>query len=123
MLTRWMRGLVVGVAVLLLAPALSHAAADDQPGNPYVVIVGIDKTGDPQILPRKHAESDAQTFYDLFINKDNLDADPKNVKLLLGSADPKRPHQIATKENIIDALRWLEKSAGKDDLVLFVYIG
>ena len=123
MLTRWMQGLVVGLAALFLAPAVSQAAADDQPGNPYVVIVGIDKFGDSQILPRKHAESDAQTFYDLFTNKDNLGADPKNVKLLLGSADAKRPHKIATKENILEALTWLEKTAGKDDLVLFVFIG
>jgi carboxyl-terminal processing protease len=121
MLTRWMRGLVVGLA--LLVPAVSQAAADDQPGTPYVVIIGIDKTGDPQILKRDHAESDAKKLYDLFLNKDNLGAPEKNVKLLLGSADPKRPHQIATKEAILDALRWLEKTAGKDDLVLFAYLG
>jgi carboxyl-terminal processing protease len=122
MLTRWMRGLVVGLAVLLV-PAVSHAAADDQPGTPYVILVGIDKTGDPQILKRDHAESDAKRLYDLFVNKDNLGAPEKNIKLLLGSADAKRPHQIATKENILDAFRWLAKTAGKDDLVIVAYLG
>jgi carboxyl-terminal processing protease len=94
--------------------------ADDATGKPLVVVVGIDKYQDPQINARKHAEADAKALADLFLAKDRLGADPDRVKVLLGSG---AGDQQATKDNILKALKWLEKTAAKDDLVILAFFG
>src|SRR5271165_144832 len=87
---------------LLLGLAVAPArAAEEKHSTPYVLIVGIDKYADPLILPRAHAEADARALYDLFINKDHLGVDAKNVRLLLGSEDAKRNSKTATRANIL----------------------
>ncbi len=100
--------------------AIPASRADELTGNPYIVAVGIDKYTDAQIKPRLHAEADAKALVDLFLAKDRLGAAKDHVKLLLGSGtgDDK-----ATKDNILKALRWVEKSAKKDDLVIFAIFG
>jgi C-terminal peptidase prc len=103
------------VALLLGAFGAPQLHADELIGRPLIVAVGIDKYQDKQIKPRKHAEADAKALVDLFLSKEHLGADKDNVKLLLGAN--------ATRKNILDALHWLEKSAKKDDLVLFAYFG
>jgi len=94
--------------------------ADEQTGQPFVVVVGIDKYQDPQIKSRKNAEADAKALYELFTAKDHLGAQADHAKLLLGSSDGDAK---ATKANILKALNWLEKSAKKDDLVIFAIFG
>ncbi len=120
------------LAWLLLAGLLAAAtpvarAGDDetQPGQTYVVLVGIDKYQDPQIKSRTHAEADARALYDLFINRNYLGVPVENVKLLLGSADGKgkEPAEKATRENILKAITWLEKTTKANDLVIFGFIG
>src|SRR3979490_1577988 len=96
--------------------AIPAVRADELTGQPLVVIVGIDKYQDPQIKPRKHAEADAKALADLFLAKDRLGAEKDRVKLLLGSAAGETK---ATKDNIMTALNWIEKTAKKDDLVIF----
>jgi C-terminal peptidase prc len=88
-----------------------------------VVLVGIDKSSDEQILPRQHAEADAKALYDLFVSKDHLGVDPKHVKLLLGTADKTRPSEEATRANILKAIKWMGSTPGRDDLVIFAFIG
>src|SRR5438067_2274606 len=110
--------LLIG-ALLGSAVAVPAARAADEHPKAYIVLVGVDEYADPQIKPRKHAEADAKALYDLFTNKDHLDADPQHVKLLLGKKDEKRPSEVATKENILKALHTAFTSAGKDDLVIF----
>jgi carboxyl-terminal processing protease len=109
------------VALLFLgfvaAPALR---ADEATGQPFVVVVGIDKYQDPQIKPRKHAEADAKAFYDLFASKDHLGVAKDHIKLLLGSG---KDGDQATKDNILKALQWIEKGAKKNDLVVFAMFG
>src|SRR5262249_11440611 len=128
MLRRWILGLSL-LTLLLPAPAWAQQEAADEvanadaPGTPYVVLVGIDKYPDSQIIPRTHAEDDGKAFYDLFTSKEHLGATAKNVKLLLGSPDKNRPHELATKENIIKALQWVSKTATRDDLVVFAFFG
>jgi carboxyl-terminal processing protease len=109
------------LALVLMGWAWTSAvrAADDLPGTPHVVVIGIDKYADPQIKPRKHAEADAKALYDLFTSKDHLAVEPKNIKLLLGSADEGRKSEPATRENILKALEWMGKTPTKDDLVIF----
>src|SRR5262245_25482810 len=100
--------------------------ADENTGTPYVVAVGIDKFQDAQIKPRKHAEADAKAIVEWFLATEHLGVAKENVKLLLGSgpvADAKYPTEKATRENILKALHWLEKSAKKDDLVIFAIFG
>jgi len=98
-------------------------AADATPPKAYVVLVGVKDYADKAIKSRVHAEDDARALYDLFTNKDYLDTPADQVKLLLGGKDEKRPHQAATKDNILKALHWAVNSAGKDDLVVFAFFG
>src|SRR5262249_18600748 len=107
---------------LLAGCAAAARAADDTP-QPYIVLVGIDKFTDPQILPRQHAEADAQALYDLFTSKSHLGVEAKHVRLLLGSADEKRHSEPATHDNILKALTWAATKAGRDDMVIFAYFG
>src|SRR5687767_13515799 len=84
MLRRWTLGLSL-FALLLAGPRAGAQQPADEvesaeaPGIPYVVLVGIDKYPDPQIIPRAHAEDDAKALYDLFTNKAHLGARAKNV--------------------------------------------
>ena len=117
------------VKIAVLASALAGAlltflparGADDPP-KAYVVLVGIGDYPDKQIKPRKHAEADAKALYDLFSDKSRLTG-PENVKLLLGTKDATRPSEVATKENILKALKWAASSAGPNDPVIFAFLG
>jgi C-terminal peptidase prc len=115
---------LVGVlGVLVLALAAVPARALEASPQPYVVLVGIDKYADKQILPRKHAEADVKALFDLFTNKDYLGVDRDHIRLLLGSADKDRPSEKATHDNILKALKWAADKAKPDDLFLFAFIG
>src|SRR2546430_1784869 len=110
-------------AVVLVGGLPAPARAADEVAQPYIVLVGINKYQDKQILARETAEADATALYDIFTSKDYLGVDAKHVKLLLGSADEKRGALVATKENILKATTWLAKSAGKNDPAIFAFFG
>ena len=78
------------LAIVLVGTSVVPARAADEPAQPYIILVGIDKYADAQILPRANPEADAKALYDVFTGKDQLGIDPKRVKLLLGSPDEKR---------------------------------
>jgi C-terminal peptidase prc len=99
-----------------------HAAEPTRP-QPYAILVGIDKYADPQILPRKHAEADAQALYDALSDKGTLGVDAQHMRLLLGSTDAKRGSEPATRANILKALSWVSTSAHRDDLVILAFFG
>jgi carboxyl-terminal processing protease len=113
------------LAVLFLAGLCARAVRADEEvkSQPYVVLVGIDKYADPQILPRQHAQADAKALYDVVTNKEHLGVDAAHVRLLLGQPDEKRKSEPATRENILKALNWVAANAKPDDLVLFAFIG
>lgn len=115
----WMALFLFGI---LAVPAVK---ADDFTGRPLIVAIGVDKYKDPQIKPRLHAEADAKALVDLFLSKDRLGAEQDRVKLLLGSGPiPGAAYsEKATKDNILKALQWMEKSAKKDDLVILAIFG
>lgn len=119
------KALSCGVLALLFAFALlaTPVWAAEEPSQPYIVLVGISQYADPQIKPRAHAEDDAKALYDLFTDKQYLGANAKHIRLLLGTPDEKRKSQPATRENIIDALKWAATNAKRDDLVIFSFIG
>jgi C-terminal peptidase prc len=114
---------VLGCLVLAAVTATAARAAEGHASQPYVVLVGIGRYADKQILPRPHAEDDAKAFYDLLTDKARLGVDPEHVKLLLGGADSKRQSEPATHENILKALHWAATKAGRDDLVIFAFFG
>ena len=114
---------LLGFVVVFLGLAMGTAQGAQDVSQPYIVLIGIDQYADQQIKPRQFAETDVKALYDLFVSKDHLGVDGKHIKLLLGKADEKRKSEPATKENILKALTWLEKSAGKDDLAIFAFFG
>lgn len=113
----------IWIVCLVVIAGMAPMVRAGEPTQPYVVLVGIDKYEDGQIKPRMHAEADAKALYDVFANKDYLGVDKAHIKLLLGSPDKSRDSEPATRENILKALRWVEKSARKDDLVVFAFFG
>jgi carboxyl-terminal processing protease len=119
--------ILTGVLAIFVCGAvfLPARAADEAPAKPkaYIVLVGVNDYADKQIKPRKFAEADAQALYDLFTDPKYLDTNKDNVKLLLGSQDPKRPSELATRDNILKAIHWLSTKAGKDDLAIFAFFG
>jgi C-terminal peptidase prc len=119
--SRW-AGVLGGILMALLLVPVARAA-EEKLSQPRAVLVGISKYADKQIKARKHAENDAKILYDLFINKDYLGVEPKNIRLLLGKEDEQRHSKPATRQNILDALEWLAKESRPDDLTLFVFIG
>ena len=113
---------VLASVLLLFAPAC-RTSASEPASQPYVVLVGIANYADEQILPRPHAEADANSLYDLFTNPGYLGVDAKHIRLLLGSPDSKRSSEPATHQNIIEAVQWAATNAGRNDLVLFAFFG
>jgi carboxyl-terminal processing protease len=121
-MTRAMSRGLLSILVLVAIGGALRAAEPSQP-QPYVVLVGIDKYADPQILPRKHAETDVKALYDLLTDKGTLGVDAQHIRLLLGSPDAKRNSQPATRANILDALNWVGSKARRDDPVIFAFVG
>jgi len=120
--------LTAALFVALACPTLQNRlrAAEEssrKPSRPHIVLIGISDYADKQIKPRPHAEDDIKALYDLLTSRDHLGAEPKNVRLLLGKEDGKRNSKPATRENILDAVKWLATDAKRDDLVLFAFIG
>jgi hypothetical protein len=113
---------LVPLAVRADAPAVK-TADDALAKHAYIVLVGISKYSDPQILSRDHPEDDAKSYYDLFTDKRYLGVDQEHIRLLLGSPDPQRASEPATHENILKALHWAVGKANKDDMVIFAFSG
>jgi C-terminal peptidase prc len=124
-MTKALSSRCLGGVLAALAVAVPVRAAEEAPAapQPYVVLVGISDYKDKQIKPRPRAEADAKALYDLFTNKDYLGVDAKHVRLLLGAADAGRHSKPATRDNILDALKWVGKNAGANDPVIFAFIG
>lgn len=119
------KGLFVGLLAGLLGAAIFAGpvrAAEEKP-KAFIVLVGIDSYADKQIKARKHAEADVKALYDLFTNPKYLGVDKDHIKLLLGGKDDKHPSEAATHENIIKELHWAVSHAGKDDLLIFAFMG
>jgi C-terminal peptidase prc len=116
--------LLAGVVTALWigGPARADApkAAPAKPQT-FIVLAGISQYADKQIKPRPNAEADVKALYDLFLNKDYLGADPKNVKLLLGNPGDKG--EKATRANLLKALKDVADQAQPQDLVLFAFVG
>ncbi len=129
-----MRAFLLSLAAVTAAVLAGAARADDpKPAKPddapkpskgaYVVVIGVSDTADPTILPRPSADADAKAVYDLFADKQYLDAKPERVKLLTSKEDDKRKGQKATRENILKAVHEAVAATGKDDLLVIAWFG
>jgi C-terminal peptidase prc len=115
-------GKVLFLAALLASPAPA-AVAPPVKAQAHIVLVGIDQYRDKGIRPRAHAEDDAKILFDLFCNTDYLGVDREHIRLLLGRPDRNRGSRPATRQNVLEALRWIADSARRDDLVIFAFFG
>ena len=101
----WIGGLLAAAIGLVASSGQARVVAQADTPKTYAVLVGVGEFSDPQIKPRRNAESDIKALYDLFTDKTYLGAAKSDVHLLLGTADEKRGSQPATKHNIIEAAR------------------
>jgi C-terminal peptidase prc len=122
------KALLLSLGGLLTALVLAGPARAEEPAKPaqtvqktYAVVIGIGKYTDEKILPRPHAEADAKALYDLVVSKNHIGADPKNVRLLSSKADDTA--KVATRANILEAIKFVAESASENDLVLFAFFG
>ena len=118
-------GILAGACAVLALCGPARADDDSRP-QPYVVVVGVSNYQDKQILPRAHAEDDAKALYDLYTDPNYFGADKSHARLLLGAADApddKRGARTATREKVLDALRWIAKEARPNDPVIFAFFG
>ncbi|MFL5329934.1 MAG: S41 family peptidase [Gemmataceae bacterium] len=109
---------LVAIFIGLASPISVFAA-----GTTHAVLVGVGTYSDPQIHTRPHAVVDAQAMYDLLVDAKTLGAPASQIHLLLSDNDEARHAQMATRENILSAVKEVVAKAGKDDLVVFAMFG
>jgi len=113
-----MRPSILGLA-LVAALAPSARAAEPlktvPPKGPYVVVVGVGETNDPNIKPRATAEGDAKKLFAILTDKKYVDVKPERAKLLVGKE--------ATRDAIVKAATDAVADSGKADLVVFAFFG
>ena len=114
---------LLGLFVVLLGLANSRAQAQQKNvAQPYVVFVGIDKYADPQIKPRQFAETDVKALYDLFVSKDHLGV-AITTSSCCWAARRQAAERAGDEGQHSEGPDRLEKSTGKDDLVIFGFFG
>ncbi|MBX9624885.1 MAG: S41 family peptidase [Gemmataceae bacterium] len=118
----WALGLAAAAFLGAQAPARADEPAG-KPGGPVVVLVGAGTYQDPAIDPRPTADADAKALYDLFTDPKHLGVPADRVKLLLSAVDPKRPSEVATRDNIVKAVEAATAAAGKDDPLVLGFFG
>src|SRR5215470_78577 len=94
-LSAYWRAAALSLLVLVPLAAQADTSAvstvnDALAKHAYIVLVGISKYSDPQIVSRAHPEDDIKAYYDLFTDKRYLGADQDHIRLLLGSPDAQR---------------------------------
>ncbi|MFO0877097.1 MAG: S41 family peptidase [Gemmataceae bacterium] len=119
--SRVLAGLMAALVLGTLTRAEAPKAAANTKSQTHVILVGISQYEDKDIRPRPLAEKDATALHALFTNKDYCDADPKNVKLLLGKSGD--PDKKATRANFLKVLKAVAEDAQPQDKVYVVFIG
>lgn len=119
------RSLAAGLltSLFMISAVTPALAAEEKAARPYAVLIGISNYADKDIKPRPHAEDDVKALYDLFTNKSYLGIPADHIKLLLGTPDPKRNSEPATRENILKAAKWLATEATVNDPAFLVFVG
>jgi C-terminal peptidase prc len=111
----------LGLAIVHVFPLAAQAD-----GKSYAVIVGIGNYKDANLQSRPQLDQDAAALYDLLTTGANGKLyTPDQVKLYLSKipADNKANAQLATRENLINAMEWVTKQAKEDDTVVIYWAG
>lgn len=121
----------IGALGLIALLSLIPSSRADQPvklsdreakKDPFVVVVGVGKTVDESIQPRATADADAKAVYDLFKDPRYLGVPKDRIVLLTDSADESRNGKVATRENILNAVKQAVAETGKDvPIYLFLF--
>lgn len=119
----WAAGLLAAAFLGLQAPARADEPAAKPSAGPFVVLVGAGAYEDKAIDPRPTADADAKTLYDVFTDPQYLGVPADRVKLLLSAVDPKRPSEVATRDNIVKAVEAATSHTGKDDPLVLGFFG
>lgn len=107
-----------------LALSVSLAAEAPVPGpgpQKWLLMVGISSYADKDIIPRKHAETDAKALFDVFVSPDHGGVPAAHARLLLGKPGDKG--KAATRAAFLESLKWLAKSANPGDQVVIGFFG
>ena len=117
----------LALSTLFFISLTPFISAEGGKQNVYTVIVGVSKYKDAQIKEKPKAEADAVALFKLLSDKNILGLTKENGKLLLG--EPKNAKDLsdftseATRENVLEALKWAASKATPDDLVIFGFFG
>ncbi|MBL8821668.1 MAG: S41 family peptidase [Planctomycetia bacterium] len=118
------RRFVQALLALILISAGSVCAWAE--GKTYAVIIGVGHYQDNQIQSRTWLDQDAASLYSQLTSGANAKIFSKdNTRLLV--SDVKKagdvPAQVANRENVLNAFKWVTSSAKEDDRVLIYWAG
>jgi carboxyl-terminal processing protease len=102
---------------------LAWADPPDAKKGPFVVVAGVDQTADATIQPRPTADADAKAVYDLFQDPQYAGVPKDRLILLTRTADAARGGQVATRENVLNAVKRAVTETGKDESVYVFFFG
>lgn len=109
------------LGLLFLAATALPAWAE---GKAYAVIIGIGNYQDAGIQSRPYLDQDAIAFYKQLTTGANAKLyTPENTKLLVSKVPSGVSAEVATKENVLKALKWLTSVAKEDDTALIYWAG
>ncbi|MFT3878897.1 MAG: caspase family protein [Gemmatales bacterium] len=93
-------------------------------GKAYAVIIGIGNYQDAGIQSRPYLDQDAIAFYKQLTTGANSKLySAENIKLLVSKVPSGLPAEVANKENVLKALKWLAGVAKEDDTAVIYWAG
>lgn len=118
------RRFLSALSTLILFIAAAPLWAD---GKTYAIVIGIGNYNDTQLQSRPNLDRDAESFYTLLTTGPNSKIySPELTKLLLSKAPTSGgniPYQLATRENVLNAIKWVTSSAKDEDRVVIYWAG
>jgi len=117
-----LRRLILSFLSLFLMAAIALPAWAE--GKAYAVIIGIGNYQDAGIQSRPYLDQDAIAFYKQLTTGANAKLySPENTRLLVSKVPNGVPAEVATKENVLKALKWLSGVAKEDDTAVIYWAG
>lgn len=115
---RWITSLL---GLLLAASSALPVWAE---GKAYAVVIGIGQYQDAGIQSRPYLDQDAITFYKQLTTGANSKLyTAENTRLLVSKVPTGLSAQVASKENVLSALKWVTGVAKEDDTVVVYWAG